>query len=1751
MYMYMCMYFHIKFCMCMDTAMDISRFTCTPSFHKLGTPLIGTKSLLNNSVMPVAVSLALLLLTSCSVNMVSGKAYFIIPSIDGENGPYKVNHGDTCVTLSQFADNPAQFVGPSSLNSLHFLPGKHYLETELKLANVQGFEMLSSQANSPKPVIVCGKSSRFSFNKFDHLLISDLEFRGCAFTIADSNDRQEIINTTFIGSENSGTVLTVSHSNLTVMNSSFISNTIGSKHADPILPLSEGERLDSTYVGGAIVATRESNVGINDCTFNENSAPLGGAIFAEQSSQVMISRSRFTGIGQHNNINNGIATARGNISLTVLLNHGSGGAVFLHNSSLAAYQCDFLEHSAQRGGVIFAYKSVVSLSECNFTSNVAGYNQNTGVANPLPSAGTVPAGYGGALYTLQNELSINGCVFTGNEAYNRGGVIYAENGSVILHNSNFSYNIANLFGGVVFTNNAILNVNKSTLSHNMANDTGGAIYASFRKSTSAVVSDNVVTLYESTLSNNSANLCAGALYSYDAFLNATRNNFTANSVTLNGKGGAMTIQQGTARVTDCNFTHNQATNGGSISTIDNFIVIVENSTFAFNNATNDAGGITGAQNTVMLRNSNFISNTAKWAGAIAAYENSTITVEKCTFTNNRAIWGGALASYQGTLIMNSSVLMHQEATKEGGAVYSHESSLIIDKCKVSNNTAMKRGGALAGVGARLSIVHGSDFHNNEAKYYGSVIHWTNGAIHTSGETTIKFYMNTALKGVIYLYDTTADFTGNTTFKHNRGSLYTVSSHVTFSGVTIFENCSSDPSPEEPATTKRATAMEISRLEGGALTITFESTITFNGQCSFINNHAKVGGGFIVTESKVYLNGETVIADNKATDTGGGIYLYQSELNCKVECNLLVHNNAAAMRGGGVHAFSSLVKVTNPQSTIYFTKNRAGMGGGVCLEMDTKIYILKTDANSTNAIGFVSNSAETDGGGIHVIDGPHSCASTNILPYVTNECFLQTIEQYTIQPSYMISEPVDSSIFTSMNNLVHFFNNTAKSGPGIYGGLISSCTISKSNIAQNHPHPESGLSPTTIAMVNGTSYIGSISNIQLTSISSDPIRICSCRDGWPDCNYQPCPIRTMKGESFTVSVAAVDQAHQPVPATVYSYFQSTENDLMKQIFTINKDGNSVCTDLKFTRTSPGNSSDELILHVEGPCKDAELSKLRFDIDFYSCVECPIGFESQTTSAKCECTCDSSLKALAAITICNSSTGIIQRENNFWLTYLNNSGYLFYKYCPMDYCKPPIAELNLNIPSGSDAQCAFDRTGLLCGSCQPGLSLSLGSSKCLSCQEHWLAFPLITLGAILAGIVLCILILVLNLTVAEGTINGVIFYANVIAASYSTFLPNPLPNFASVFISLLNFDLGLDVCYLNGMDSYIRTWLQLAFPLYVFVLVLVVIKVSQYSSRFAILIGKKNPVATLSTLILLSYTKILSTTVSVLSFATLHYPNGSVRYVWRPDASVEYLKGKHIPLFIIATIVLLLGFAYTMLLFSWQWILYGQQWKILNKWTRNCTCKLNSFMETYHAPFNGKHRYWVGLLLIVRSALYLVAATNFSGNPRIVLTSTAFMIGFLLFLKASIALRVYKKRIIDFMETFLYFNIIVLCTFIWFTLDAEREQAPVAYLSIIITFTQFLGIIAYIIIKEICKKMKSMLHIQHNNKQNNVEQLGDHEDMDVFLEYVDADDRRGNVGYQLIQIPRPSISHVTQSTEISNIGSTSQHQCETYAQQDLLK
>ena len=110
--------------------------------------------------------------------------------------------------------------------------------------------------------------------------------------------------------------------------------------------------------------------------------------------------------------------------------------------------------------------------------------------------------------------------------------------------------------------------------------------------------------------------------------------------------------------------------------------------------------------------------------------------------------------------------------------------------------------------------------------------------------------------------------------------------------------------------------------------------------------------------------------------------------------------------------------------------------------------------------------------------------------------------------------------------------------------------------------------------------------------------------------------------------------------------------------------------------------------------------------------------------------------------------------------------------------------MNISSSTtDKQCAFNRTGILCGECPDGLSLVLGSSKCLHCSNLYL---LLVIAFALAGLILVIFLIVCNLTVSEGMINGLVFYANVVHMNRSIYFPSTEANPLAVFIAWLNLD-----------------------------------------------------------------------------------------------------------------------------------------------------------------------------------------------------------------------------------------------------------------------------------------------------------------------------------------------------------------------------
>ena len=195
-------------------------------------------------------------------------------------------------------------------------------------------------------------------------------------------------------------------------------------------------------------------------------------------------------------------------------------------------------------------------------------------------------------------------------------------------------------------------------------------------------------------------------------------------------------------------------------------------------------------------------------------------------------------------------------------------------------------------------------------------------------------------------------------------------------------------------------------------------------------------------------------------------------------------------------------------------------------------------------------------------------------------------------------------------------------------------------------------------------------------------------------------------------------------------------------------------------------------------------------------CPPGF-SLSKDPPFRCDCNQLMKQLPGVK-CHIQDQTISRSGLVWISTDGNET-VATSNCPYNYCNREGINVTLDDP---DSQCNFNHSGTLCGGCQPGLSLALGTNQCLHCPNTHLA---LLLPFALTGAVLVCFIKVIDLTISQGTLNGLVFYANVVKANeyllYNEKQTNPL----AVFIAWLNLDLGIETCFFNGLTAYGKTWL----------------------------------------------------------------------------------------------------------------------------------------------------------------------------------------------------------------------------------------------------------------------------------------------------------------------------------------------------------
>ena len=416
----------------------------------------------------------------------------------------------------------------------------------------------------------------------------------------------------------------------------------------------------------------------------------------------------------------------------------------------------------------------------------------------------------------------------------------------------------------------------------------------------------------------------------------------------------------------------------------------------------------------------------------------------------------------------------------------------------------------------------------------------------------------------------------------------------------------------------------------------------------------------------------------------------------------------------------------------------------------------------------------------------------------------------------------------------------------------------------------------------------------------------------------------------------------------------------------------------------------------------------DIFYVNLQPCPLGFILNQLEGYCECDPVLTSTTVVSITHCDINDQTILRPGNSWIHATPNFTYQVSSHCPFRYCLPYSSSFHLSHP---DSQCQFNRTGLLCGKCQNGLSTVFGTSNCKQCSN---IFLLTTIAIALAGIALLLALFMLNLTVTDGTINAFILYVNIVSINSHIIFTHQSTALAHVFISLANLDLGFEMCFYDSMDDYVKMWLQLTFPFYLISIATLLIIASRYSTKVQRLTARR-VLPVLATLFLLSYTKILRTVSNVLFFyATItDIPSNKTAVVWSVDANVPFFGAKFTILFIACLILLIIIIPFNVVLIFTRTL---SRHRLINYF--------KPLLDAYQGPYRNQYYFWPGLQLVIRAVFFGLSLLDKNINLPIGLV-----------LLAAIQnihgyVRPFKSTFKNIQELVFIFNLIVMFVFIQF-------------------------------------------------------------------------------------------------------------------------
>ena len=383
--------------------------------------------------------------------------------------------------------------------------------------------------------------------------------------------------------------------------------------------------------------------------------------------------------------------------------------------------------------------------------------------------------------------------------------------------------------------------------------------------------------------------------------------------------------------------------------------------------------------------------------------------------------------------------------------------------------------------------------------------------------------------------------------------------------------------------------------------------------------------------------------------------------------------------------------------------------------------------------------------------------------------------------------------------------------------------------------------------------------------------------------------------------------------------------------------------------------------------------------------------------------------------------------YCMTFDNATGLVYSGACPYSYFTVE-AEVPLpqNVSELNEYLCgALNREGTLCGRCIKGYGVSVYSLdlQCSKCSQHsgwaWYLFTEFVLQTIFF-----LIIIILRISITAASLNAFVLYSQILASTTASLtIPRILASYNSMaavyatkvgltFYDIWNLEFFNNLlpnsCLYEGFSTLNAIAIRYVSAFYPLVLIGLAYTCIELHGRInckpivwlwkpfhkckvkfsKIWNLQRSVIHAFSTFLLLSYTKVVDVSYSLLAPSQLYNASGEEvgPRVWYYDASVQLFQGEHVPYAILSLVILSTYIAIPPILL----FLYPS--KIFRKCIRLCKLNCNAlhiFMDTFQGCYkdgtNGTCtydcRYFAGLYFLVRICVSSIRlALNTAGTGQ---------------------------------------------------------------------------------------------------------------------------------------------------------------------------